>query len=257
MIERETDTTAWVRCTPAFLAMLSDHHIYNSETNVSRWTEKTIVRFKKGCLIEPFTGFYKGDVLCTMGAFSYTHSEVATDISVGRYCSFGGRITWPGSRHPLEAVSTSTAFYFPRSAHVKAGWLETGKDQPFPRIRHDDKPAPVFGNDIWVGQDATFLSGVAVGDGAVIGTNSLVTKSVQSYSIVGGNPAKHIRYRFHDSIRERMARTKWWRLGIKDLSEFPVNDPEEFLMRASDLNGIPDWKPNSLDVWAEVKRLSQ
>ncbi len=65
-----------------------------------------------------------------------------------------------------------------------------------------------IGNGCWLGDNVTLLSGVSVGDGAIIG--AVVTKNVADYEIVAGNPAKHIRYRFSNDIREQLKAIQWW-----------------------------------------------
>ncbi len=68
----------------------------------------------------------------------------------------------------------------------------------------------VVGNDVWIGYEAVILSGVTIGDGAVIGTRAVVTKDVPPYTIVGGIPAKPIRKRFDDAVIERLEALRWW-----------------------------------------------
>jgi acetyltransferase-like isoleucine patch superfamily enzyme len=68
----------------------------------------------------------------------------------------------------------------------------------------------VIGHDVWIGDNATIMSGITVGDGAVIANNSHVVKDVEPYSIVGGNPAKILRYRFSTEQIEKLLKIKWW-----------------------------------------------
>lgn len=68
----------------------------------------------------------------------------------------------------------------------------------------------VVGNDVWIGESVTIMSGVTVGDGAVIAANSHVFKDVEPYSYVGGNPAKFIKYRFSQEIIKEMLELQWW-----------------------------------------------
>jgi virginiamycin A acetyltransferase len=70
----------------------------------------------------------------------------------------------------------------------------------------------VIGNDVWIGLDATIMPGVNVGDGAIIGAKSIVTKDVEPYTIVGGNPAKKIKKRFSESKIKELLKIKWWDL---------------------------------------------
>lgn len=76
----------------------------------------------------------------------------------------------------------------------------------------------IVGNDVWIGHGATLMPGVNIGDGAIIGTNSLVTKDVEPYTIVGGNPAKAIRKRFDDETIQLLLAIKWWDWDMQKIS---------------------------------------
>lgn len=74
----------------------------------------------------------------------------------------------------------------------------------------DNRGDIVIGNDVWIGYEAVILSGVTIGDGAIIGTRAVVTKDVPPYTIVGGVPAKPIRKRFDEKVIEELLKIKWW-----------------------------------------------
>ena len=74
----------------------------------------------------------------------------------------------------------------------------------------DNKGDIVIGNDVWIGFEAVILSGVTIGDGAIIGTRAVVTKDVPSYTIVGGVPSKPIRKRFSDDVISELLKLRWW-----------------------------------------------
>ena len=74
----------------------------------------------------------------------------------------------------------------------------------------DNRGDIVIGNDVWIGYEAVILSGVTIGDGAIIGTRAVVTKDVPPYTIVGGVPAKSIRKRFDEKVIEALLKIKWW-----------------------------------------------
>ena len=74
----------------------------------------------------------------------------------------------------------------------------------------DNKGDIIIGNDVWIGYEAVILSGVTIGDGAIIGTRAVVTKDIPPYTIVGGVPAKPIRKRFDDVTIARLLELKWW-----------------------------------------------
>ena len=84
---------------------------------------------------------------------------------------------------------------------------------------HYSKGNIEIGNDVWIGSDAKFLSGVKVGDGAVIAANSVVVKDVEPYAIYGGNPARLIRYRFSNEEIAKLMEMKWWDWNIDKIIE--------------------------------------
>ena len=86
-------------------------------------------------------------------------------------------------------------------------WELDGKDI---RDAWDNKGDIVIGNDVWIGYEAVILSGVTIGDGAIIGTRALVTKDVPPYTIVGGVPAKPIRKRFDEETIQKLEEIRWW-----------------------------------------------
>lgn len=77
----------------------------------------------------------------------------------------------------------------------------------------------VIGNDVWIGNTAAIMQGVKIGDGAIIGTNSLITKDVEPYTIVRGNPAKEIRKRFDAETIEFLLKLKWWDWDVKKITD--------------------------------------
>lgn len=77
----------------------------------------------------------------------------------------------------------------------------------------------VIGNDVWIGQNAVILPGVHLGDGAIVGANSIVGSDVDPYTIVIGNPARALRKRFDDEMIELLLRFKWWNKSIEEINE--------------------------------------
>ena len=95
-----------------------------------------------------------------------------------------------------------------------------------------------IGNDVWTGHNVNIMSGVNVGDGAVIGAGSIVTKDVPPYAIVAGVPATIRRYRFSEGIIARLLRAKWWELELADLGGLPFRDVERCLDTIENLRRI-------------------
>lgn len=120
--------------------------------------------------------------------------------SIGRFCSIAmhTRISLKG--HPVDRVSTHPFTY----SH-KYGYLS--QDAP---VGHDGEKTTEIGHDVWIGANVTILAGVRIGNGAVIGADSLVTRDVAPYSIVLGSPARHVRFRFDPGTVERLQRSAWW-----------------------------------------------
>jgi len=130
-------------------------------------------------------------------------------LIIGKFCQIASGVTFVmnGANHQMNAVSTFPFYIF-------EGW-----DQEAPPISDlPHKGDTVVGNDVWIGQNATILPGVHIGDGAIIGMNSVVSSDVEPYSIVAGNPSKLIRKRFDDELIRLMLEFKWWDKSIEEIN---------------------------------------
>lgn len=146
--------------------------------------------------------------------------------NIGAFTSIANGVVLGGARHPMERVSMSPVFYVGRDS-VKTKFFE----HPLA------KPAEVrVGNDVWIGRSAIVLPGVTIGNGAVVGAGSVVTKNVPSYAIVAGNPARIIRYRFESDIISDLESAEWWYFSDARLRELGgcFNDVEKFLSAVRD-----------------------
>ena len=154
-------------------------------------------------------------------------------LIIGRFCQIAAGVEFMmnDANHQMSAVST-----FP--FYTLEGWEA---EAPAP----DDMPYKgdtVIGNDVWIGQNAVILPGVRIGNGAIIGANSVVGSDVASYTIVAGNPARPIRKRFDDELIELMEKFKWW---DKDIEEINRLIP---LLTSSDLEAVRAELKTRLDV---------
>ena len=138
-----------------------------------------------------------------IGEWTYGSPKVfswrdGTTLKIGRFCAIAdGVIILLGGDHRIDWVTT-----YPFSKIFPQAKGFTGH----PRSKGD----VIIGNDVWIGTDALILSGVEIGNGAAIAARSVITEDVLPYSIVAGNPAKLIRFRFKKSIREKLQKIAWW-----------------------------------------------
>ena len=124
-------------------------------------------------------------------------------LIIGKFCSIacGAKFLFTSANHTMRSLST---YPFP------IFFEEWGLDRADVATAWDNKGDIVIGNDVWIGYEAIILSGVTIGDGAIIGARAVVTKDVPPYTIVAGVPAKEIRKRYDPQTIERLCDLKWW-----------------------------------------------
>ncbi len=139
----------------------------------------------------------------------YHFDFVGDKLIIGKFCMIasGAQFIMNGGNHLIHAVS---AYPF---AIFGGDWANAMDGKSYP-IKGDT----IIGNDVWIGHNATVMPGVKIDDGAVVATNATVTKDVEPYSIVGGNPAKIIRKRFPDKQIEILLQLKWWDWDIEKIT---------------------------------------
>jgi acetyltransferase-like isoleucine patch superfamily enzyme len=122
--------------------------------------------------------------------------------TIGKFCSIGADCKIGLSKHPSETfVSTHPIFY---SKLKQAGVTFADKNY------FQEDQSVIIGNDVWIGVNSIITGSLIIGDGAIIAAGAVVTKDVLPYSIVGGIPAKHIKFRFSQIEMEQLLKDKWW-----------------------------------------------
>jgi acetyltransferase-like isoleucine patch superfamily enzyme len=163
-----------------------------------------------------FREYYGIDVgMYTFSCFHVLHFRPNTKI--GRYCSIYHTVHAFNANHPMNLISTHPYFF----------------NNQFGKIRRDliERTRLEIGNDVFIGHNVTLLPTVtSIGDGAIIGAGSVVSRDVPPYGIVIGNPARLVRFRFSREIVQKLTASKWWEQSIDELAgdiedfQVPLND---------------------------------
>ncbi|MBK4717411.1 type B chloramphenicol O-acetyltransferase [Azospirillum sp. YIM DDC1] len=158
-----------------------------------------------------YSGYYHGHSFDDCARYLIPDRTDVDKLIIGSFCSIGSGASFimAGNQgHRNDWVSTFPFFYMKEEA-------------AFAGARDGYAPAgdTVIGNDVWIGSEAMIMAGVKIGHGAIIGSRALVTKDVEPYTIVGGNPAKPIRKRFPDSDIAQLLEMAWWDWPIEQIAE--------------------------------------
>ena len=139
----------------------------------------------------------------------YLFDFIGDKLIIGKFCMIASDVTFimNGANHLTEAVSTYPFAIFGKS------WANAMDGKSYPT-----KGDTIIGNDAWIGHKVTIMPGVKVGDGAIIATRSVVTKDVEPYAVVGGNPAKEIKKRFPEETIQKLLEIKWWDWDIEKIT---------------------------------------
>ena len=151
----------------------------------------------------------------------YHFNFTGDQLIIGKFCMIASHVTFimNGANHLTNAITSYPFSVFGES------WQHAMEGKVFP-----NKGNIIIGNDVWIGYNATIMAGITIGDGAIIATNSTVTKDVKPYTIVGGNPVQVIRKRFSDDQIKKLLNMQWWNWDIekitRNLQRLTSNDIE-------------------------------
>ena len=150
-----------------------------------------------------------------MGKYSYGRPNIRwsnkdAKLIIGKYCSIASNVNiYLGGNHNINHITT-----YP-FGHIYNDIFKINNTK-HPSTRGD----VIIGNDVWIADNVTIMSGVTINDGAVICNNSHIVKDVMPYSLTGGNPAKHIKYRFSEEQIQKLLLIKWWDFPEEKLNKY-------------------------------------
>lgn len=142
------------------------------------------------------------------------------NVKIGRYCSVAKHVDIGLPQHPVDWLSIHPLQYF--SDYY--GWSHVTGKKVFVKPFEGESGMTEIGNDVWIGDHVVIMSGVKIGDGAIVAAGAVVTKDVPPYAIVGGIPARVIKYRFEEKIIRRLLDLQWWRYDIADFGKVDWSD---------------------------------
>jgi len=141
----------------------------------------------------------------------YHFPFIGDKLIVGKFCAIAKDVKFimNGANHKNSSFSTYPFFIFGN------GWeTVTPKEGELPF-----KGDTIIANDVWIGYNATIMPGIQIGNGAIIASKSVVTKNVPDYAIVGGNPAKIIKYRFEENTIDKLLKITWWDWSVEKITK--------------------------------------
>lgn len=154
-------------------------------------------------------------IRCYIGRGTYINDNtILSDVWIGRFCSISTNVRILDGKHPSHFISTFPGFYSNRHENIITFADGIYYDE-FVEKKYEDKYSTYIGNDVLIYSNVNIVEGVKIGDGAIVMSGSVVVKDVLPYEIVGGVPARHLKYRFDEDMRIELENFKWWEKDLE------------------------------------------
>ena len=199
-----------------FINETKDDQIYtteNFELRVHRYAEAIECKILDNSVIGKYSSIRKSILkgYNSVGCHSYI-----TSCEIGRYTTIGSRVSVGSFEHPTDWLSVSEFQY--RDTLFCYGVKTKNYN-----MLSQNSSSTVIGNDVWIGDNVFIKKGITIGSGSIIGACSVVTKPVQEYSIIVGNPGRLLKKRFDDKTIKKLLESDWWDLDISELDKLNLN----------------------------------
>jgi acetyltransferase-like isoleucine patch superfamily enzyme len=234
--------------------LVSDNQLDLSglELNKIRYTELNYLKgtlFEKGSM-NHIPSFQDVPNRIFIGAYSSIRSGgyMRSNVFMGRHSGIGYRCTIAAGMHNFSGVSINPDTIMARESNYtdeELAHLEISRDRISSKVMNS-RPV-IIGNDVYLGDGIIVMPGVTIGDGAVVAANAVVTSDVEPYTIVGGIPAKKIRDRFPDDVKQALLKTRWWNAKLEVLKTLPVDNVFKF---------IDEFEKLDDSIWDDIPTLS-